>query len=225
MRAGKGKILIKFSKALIDKFEKEQPKYLNREYGRLIFVNDYKSFSYNIDVSIEVGQVVGINDKQKNIAVGDYVFLSYLVFVSGRYDHKSGGKSKPNNLLITEPNGDEIYFANDGTDDNDSDIYAKITPQGVEMMPGYIIINEPQKIRKIGLIVMPENYTENRDEDAYWATALNVSNYDKKENGFEEGDRILCRGGFYYEIKTGGASIYAIRPRYILAKNDFEAYA
>lgn len=223
MRAGKGKILIRFKKALIDKFEREQPKYLNSKLFGLIHVNDYKSFSYQIDVSIEIGEVVGINAKQKHLKEGDHVFLSYLIFVAGRYDPKNNKWNIiPHNRLMIEPNGDEIYFANDGTDDNDSDIYGKVTPEGIEMLPGYIIINEPRKIRQMGHILMPEGYTEDRDEAPYWATALNVADADREN--FQEGDRILCRGGFYYEIKTGGPSIYVVRPRNILAKNEFEQY-
>lgn len=223
MQAGKGKILIKFKKAFIDKFEREQPKYLNSKLFGLILVNDYKSFTYHIDVSIEIGEVVGINSKQKNLKVGDHVFLSYLVFISGRYDTKNNKWNMiPHNRLLIEPNGDEIYFANDGTDGNDSDIYGKITPTGIEMMPGYIIINEPKKIRQIGSIIMPDNYTEDRDEAPYWATALNVSPQDQED--FREGDEILCRGGFYYEIKTGGPSIYVVRPKNIFAKNEYAQY-
>lgn len=223
MQAGKGKILIRFRKALIDKFEKEQPKFLNSKMFGLIHVSDYASFTQQIDVSIEIGEVIGVNPKQKHLRPGDHVFLSYLVFVAGRYDSKNKKWNMlPNNRLLIEPNGDEIYFANDGTDGNDSDIYGKVTSDGIVMMPGYILINEPRKIRQVGRIIMPDNYTEDRDEAPYWATALNVSPSDRED--FSEGDKILCRGGFYYEIKTGGPSIYVVRPKNVLAKDPFEQY-
>jgi co-chaperonin GroES (HSP10) len=226
MQAGIGKILIRFKKDKIERFEREQPKHLTGGYGRII-VKDYKSFSYQVDVSIEIGEVAAINSQQKNLKVGDNVLLSYLIFINGRYDQKNNKWNLiPHNQIRYEPNGDEIYYANDGTDGfNSSDIYAKITAEGIEMLPGYIIINEPKKIERIGLIYLPDNYKENRDDQAYWATVLNINPIDKKANDIEEGDRILCRGGFYYEIKASNQSIYIIRPRYILAKNLFETYA
>lgn len=213
MKAGKGKILIRFSRELIERFKKDEPKYLSMDTGRII-VKDYKSFSYDIDVSNEIGEVAAVNDQQRILKPGDTVFLSYLVFVAGRYQSRANPKREPAQRLLIEPNGDEIFWCYDGTDLNDSDIYARITGEEIEMMPGYILINEPQPIRQQGHILMPEDR-----EQSYWAVVLNVSPHDSQD--FAQGDRILCRGGFYYEIKRhGGSSMYMVRPKNILAVND-----
>lgn len=226
-KPGTGKMLIRFKKELIDRYELEKPRDLS--WGRIILFAE-KDFDLTVQVSVEIAQVESVVRGQKFFQPGDTVILNYLVFSAGRFAvYKDNfGKRRwmqkfPERRVHTLENGDELFYAYDGSNNWDqTEIYGKITPEGIMPAPGLIMINPPKTVEKVGLIIMPEDTKEDRDE-SFFAEVLAIHPLDAEELQIEKGDEIICSGGLAYEIRASKElSYYFIRAPYVLAKTNAE---
>lgn len=211
-----GKIALRFKKELIVQFERDRP--LDLSWGRII-IKEQKAFDYTVKASVEIAEVIGVNAKQTFYRVGDTVLVSYLVFYDGRGKNARGN---PIRFLHKYENGDELFFAYDGTDewDNNTEIYAKLNADGLLVPPSLIMINEPRKNKKIGNFYLPPEYQKENREVAFYATVENINPADSEKMKISVGQEIICAGGLTYEVVVGGAekkSFYFINNKYVLA--------
>lgn len=207
-KAGAGKILIRITKE-----QREKSKYIGSFYvPRPNNPNDF---------TVEIAAVESINNKQDFFSPGDKVLIDYGVFTVGKHQDRTKAKSR---VVQVELNGDEIYWAYDGTDGfNESEVFGRIIETSeakqYELYKPWVLLDKPDLSNEIKstFLIIPDNVKSKKHDRTklFFANVIASS-----EEFIESGKKYLFDGYGARPIYINGEEYAVAKSKSVISSED-----